>query len=262
MKKDEDVSHVEQKEKETLDEVLDSTYPLLRKFREACPGSFKHSQSLAAMVESVAMSLDLDVDFMRAASLYHDVGKMNNPDYFTENQLENDDDPHKDLDPWVSYQIISRHVSDSVNILINDEKFPRKLIEVISQHHGTSVVQYFFDKADSDLEDLYRYKGTKPTCIESALLMIADCVEATSRSLVQSGKYDAVDVVDSTVNRLLSDEQLNEVYCKLGDLNKIKEGLVKELKSMYVKRVDYDEVKKERKNGKNGSVEKEVNKNG
>lgn len=246
MKKDEDVSHTEQRQRD-LDEILDSTYPLLQRFRELCPGSFKHSQSLAAMVESVAMSLELDVDFMKATCLYHDIGKMVNPDYFTENQLEgSNNDPHKKLDPWASSQIISRHVSDGVSILVNDEKFSRRMVEVISQHHGDSVVQYFFDKSGSDLEDLYRYKGTKPECVESALLMIADCVEATSRSLIQSGKYDAVDVVDSVVNKLLVDHQLDEVYMKLGDLNKIKEGLAQELKSMYVKRVDYDKAKEEK----------------
>lgn len=235
-----------QEKKEELLDLLDSTYPLLRRFRDACPGSFKHSQSLSAMVESVSMSLGLDVDFMKVVCLYHDVGKINAPEYFSENQL-NDGDPHKNLDPWMSYHIISRHVSDGVSILINDENFSRRIIEVISQHHGDSVVQYFFDKSGSELEDLYRYKGAKPKCVESAILMIADCVEATSRSLIQSGKYDAIDVVDSTVNKLLADHQLDEVYMKLGDLNKIKEGLSKELKSMYVKRVDYDKAKEEKK---------------
>jgi len=246
MSKEKDDSPVEQKE--ILDEVIDSTYPLLQKFREVCPGSFKHSQSLAAMVESVSMSLGLDVDFMKAVCLYHDIGKMNAPEYFSENQLE-EGDPHSKIDSWMSYQIISRHVSDGVNILVNDAKFPRRMIEIISQHHGDTVVQYFFDKSGSEIEDLYRYKGTKPTCVESALLMIADSVEATSRSLIQSGKYDAVDVVDVVVNKLLADHQLDEVYMKLGDLNKIKEGLSKELKSMYVKRIDYDKAKEEKEDG-------------
>lgn len=237
-----------QDKKSELFDLLDSTYPLLKKFREICPGSFKHSQSLSSMVESVSMSLDLDVDFMKVVCLYHDVGKMNAPEYFSENQLA-DSDPHKNLDPWMSYQIVSRHVSDGVNILVNDESFSRKIIEVISQHHGNSVVQYFFDKSGSEVEDLYRYKGEKPKCIESAILMIADCVEAMSRSLIQSGKYDAVNVVDAVVNKLMADHQLDEVYMKLGDLNKIKEGLSKELKSMYVKRVDYDKAKEEKEDG-------------
>ena len=104
MSKDKDDSPVEQRE--ALDEIIDSTYPLLQKFREVCPGSFKHSQSLAAMVESVSMSLDLDVDFMKAVCLYHDIGKINAPEYFSENQLE-EGDPHAKIDPWMSYQIIS-----------------------------------------------------------------------------------------------------------------------------------------------------------
>lgn len=240
-----DKSHID-KDIEGLKELLDSSYPLLQKLREHCPGTYKHSQSLSAMIESVSLSLGLDIDFMKICAMYHDVGKINNPTYFTENQLENDDDPHKKLDAWMSYQIISRHVADGVHILINDENFPRKIIEIISQHHGTSVIKYFFDKSGSELEDLYRYKGSKPECIESALLMIADCVEATSRSLIQSGKYEPENFVDSVVNKLLSDHQLDEVYMKLGSLNRIKEGLSKELKGMYAKRVDYDNAKKEK----------------
>lgn len=226
-----------------LNFLLDSTYPLLQKFREACPGTFKHSQALMSMMENISIALDLDVTLMKIIGQYHDIGKINNPKFFTENQLEEDVDPHEKLDPYMSYQIISRHVSDSVNILINDVNFPRKIIEIISRHHGTSVIKYFFAKSDTDIEDLYRYKCSKPECIEAAALMLGDHIEAKSRSLMQAGKFNPKEVIESTVNSLLNDGQLDSVVMKLGDLKKIKEALGKELEGIYQKRVDYDEIK-------------------
>jgi putative nucleotidyltransferase with HDIG domain len=225
----------------TVTKLLDTQYPLLARFRELCPGTFKHSQALASMIEGVSISLGLDSDLMRLAATYHDVGKMFNPKYFTENQLE-DEDAHKNLDPKISYEIITRHVSDSAMILINDQNFPRKVIEIISQHHGQNVLKYFFRKSGKQVEDLYRYKTTKPTCIESAVLMICDAIEATSRSRAQSGNFNPVEVIETTINELIDDSQLDEVTMKLGDLKKIKLALGKELEGTYQKRVDYNIV--------------------
>lgn len=223
--------------------LLDTTYPLLSKFREAAPGTYKHSQTLAAMVEGVSLSLGLDVGLMKVAATYHDIGKSFGPQFFAENQL-NDENPHKDLAPELSYQLITRHVSDSVSILINDTHFPRSVIEIISQHHGQTVLKYFFRKSGKDVEDFFRYKTTKPTCIESAILMICDVVEAMSRSHVQNDKFDPVNVIESTINDLINDGQLDEVVMRLGDLKKIKMALGKELEGTYQKRVDYDELDK------------------
>lgn len=230
--------------KEELAEFLDATHPLLQRFREACPGTFKHSQALAGMVEGVATSLDLDAAAMKVVALFHDIGKMLNPKYFTENQLE-DEDSHKDLDTRISYQLITRHVSDSVMVLISEENFPRRLIEIIASHHGTTVVKYFFKKSGTDLEDLYRYKTPKPRCVESAVLMICDHVEATSRSLFQAGKLDASKIIDDVITDLLDGGQLDEVVMKLGDLKRIKEALAKEIEGTYQKRVDYDKAEDE-----------------
>lgn len=235
----------EKKEAHELVELLDANYPLLQKFREACPGSYKHAQALASMIEGVANTLGLDTTFMKVAAMFHDIGKLVNPKYFTENQLE-DEDPHANLDPRMSYQLITRHVADSANILINDDKFPRGLIEIISQHHGNTIVRYFFEKSESDVEDLYRYKCSKPECIESAVLMICDHIEAKSRSLFQAGKFDPVEVIETTINGLIDDGQLDDVVMRLGDLKKIKEALARELEGTYQKRVDYDEAKKEK----------------
>ena len=240
------VTNGESKEaKDGLQLLLESTYPLLQRFRDACPGTYKHSQAVASMTEGIALSLGLDTTKMKVAAQYHDVGKMFNPKYFTENQLE-DENPHEKLSPFVSYNLITRHVSDTVMILVNDKNFPRDIVEMVSQHHGQSILKYFFVKSGSDVEDAFRYKTAKPTCVESAVLMICDHIEATSRSLIQSGKFDANNVIETTISGLIDDGQLDDVVMRLGDLKKIKEALAKELEGTYQKRVDYDKAKEEK----------------
>lgn len=225
----------------SLSELMDSKNPTLQKFRECCPGSYKHSQLLASMVEGLSLELGINEDLMKAAALYHDIGKSFNPTYFTENQHEDTPNPHADVDSRISYELITRHVSDSVALLVNDPRFPRKLIEIISQHHGTSVVRYFFVKSGSNAEDNYRYKTQKPTSIESALLMICDQIEATSRSIISNNKKIAPnDVINTTINRLLDDGQLDDVYMRMGDLKKIRESLIKEIEGTFQKRIDYE----------------------
>lgn len=243
---DEHFNNGEEKEiKDSLQQLLEPTYILLQKFRETCPGTFKHSQALSSMVEGVSLSLGLNVVEMKVAAQYHDIGKMFCPKYFTENQLE-DENPHEKLSPMMSYNVITRHVSDSVTILINDHNFPRNIIEMISQHHGKSVLKYFFEKSKSGVEDTFRYKTTKPTCIESAILMICDQIEASSRSLIQAGKFNVNNIIESTINGLIDDGQLDDVFMRLGDLKKIKEALTKELEGTYQKRIDYDKAKEEK----------------
>lgn len=228
-------------------DVLDSNYPLLKKFREVCPGTFKHCQNVVGLLEGVSIALNLDINFMKIAGQYHDIGKMLNPKYFTENQID-DENPHDKIDPFLSYQVITRHVSDTALILLDDENFPRDLIRIICQHHGTSIVRYFFDKSGGDVEDIFRYKCGKPTCVEAAILMICDQIEARSRSEIQAGKgkIDPTNIIEDTINILLSDGQLDDVVMRLGDLQKIKDALAKELEGIFQKRVDY---KKARING-------------
>lgn len=234
---------VETTSENIFDVVSDFKYPLLQEFRDHCPGTFKHSQALASTIEAVSISLQLDVDFMKTAALYHDIGKLYNPKFFTENQLEGEN-PHDTLEPKSSYEIITRHVSDSVMILLNDHKFPRNLVEVISQHHGTTVLRYFFNKYGGE-ENNYRYKCTRPQSVQAMVLMICDQIEATSRSLVQSGKFNPTDVMEKTINGLLNDGQFDDVEIKLGDVKKIKLVLAKELEGLYQKRVSYERDSKE-----------------
>ncbi len=242
---DEPVSNGEEK-KDGLKELLETSYPLLQKFREFCPGTYKHSQAISSMVEGIAIDLGLNTTFMKVAATYHDIGKIMNPMCFTENQLD-DENLHDKLDPNISFQLISRHIADSAFILLHDGNFPDDLIRIATQHHGTSIMKYFFEKSGSDVEDHYRYKGTSPTCIESAILMICDCLEARSRSEAQArqSSFDPTVIIEDTINDLLSDGQLDDVVMRLGDLQKIKDALAKELQGTYQKRVDYKKAKDE-----------------
>jgi putative nucleotidyltransferase with HDIG domain len=226
-------------EKEELLKLIDSSYPLLQKLRELCPGTYKHSQAVSSMIESASVALGLDITFMKVAAMYHDIGKINNPKFFTENQLDNEKSLHEGIDPWLSSQIISRHVSDSVNILLNIDQFPRRMIKIISQHHGTSVIKYFYSVAKDAILDNYRYKCTRPDSIEAAVLMICDRLEAITRVKGYSGSPQ--EVVNNVINELLEDEQLDNITIKLGDLKKFKLVLNKELEGMWGKRISYTE---------------------
>ncbi len=229
-------------EEQDLGFLLDTSYPLLQAFRKKCPGSYKHAQSLVSMVESISFELGLNINFMKVCALYHDIGKMFNPLYFSENQIEGEN-PHDNLDPWVSYQIISRHVPDTVTTLLANEDFSRDIINIISQHHGNGILKFFYDKSGADDPNMFRYRCSKPYHIEGAVLMIADHVEAKSRSYFQAGKFDGALIIESTIADLLDDGLLDEVTMKLGDLKKIKIALAKELEGSYQKRVDYNKVK-------------------
>lgn len=227
--------------------LLESSYPLLQLLRDKCPGTFKHSQYLSSIADSVCIALDRDPLPLRVSSMYHDIGKIVNPKIFSENQVADDIDPHDTMDPIISAQLITRHVSDSVAILINDGNFPRRIIQMISQHHGNSICRFFFKKSGNESDEGFRYILTRPNTIDSAILMICDIVESKSRSKIQSGKFDISDVITSTFNDLDADHQIDDVTLRYGDLGIIKQTLSKELEGLSQKRNDYDLVK-EKKN--------------
>lgn len=224
---------------------MDQTYPLLDKFRTLASGTFKHCQNVSLMCETVAVELDLNVDIIKLAAMYHDIGKINNPLYFSENQDQ--DNVHDNLDPSISLQIITKHVGDSILYLLQIPDMPNEVIQIISQHHGDSVVQAFYNKACKDKsvsEDKFRYKCSKAVSDEALILMICDSVEATARSLYNNranGEDFILDALDKTITRLMNDQQLDNM--KIGTLNITKKILTKELESIYHKRVSYTDNK-------------------
>lgn len=240
--------------------VLDANYPLMVLMREKCPGSYNHSKNLALFLESIGAELGLDIEKLKTAAYYHDIGKTRNPLYFIENQ--DDFNPHDELKPWISYKIIASHISDSVIILLNDPNIPRDVIEWVSQHHGDQVSKFFYDKAQAENEaekvdeEVYRYPGKKPQSLEAALLMLVDHLEARIKSLIQADKLKSVgEEVDTVFEELLNSGQLDDVPLpNLGHIRKIKDLLKRELAGNYHKRIDYDEAKegKKKKDEKKG----------
>jgi len=232
---------MEEKTEEVFDlkRFLDATHPLLETFRKVAPGTFAHSNNVAGLCEAVALDLGLNADIMSVIGRYHDIGKMNMPEAFSENQ--NGKNIHNDLDPLISYQIITRHIGDTAVILLNEPDFPRILIEMITQHHGDTVLRFFANKSKTGVDDIFRYKCKRPQTIESAVLMICDSVEATARSMASNGKLETTEskksLINSTINRLMDDDQLDDV--KVGDLKKIRKVLYKEIENRYHKRELY-----------------------
>lgn len=245
---------VEEKELREVD-PLDHNFPLLKEFREKAPGSFKHTQALVSMIDNVAAPIDLNSEYLKLAAMYHDIGKMWAPECFSENQPA-DENIYDELDPQISYYILTRHVSDSVAILIG-YSFPEEAIRMVSQHHGTTVLRAIYEQEKrlhpkgTVSDDRFRYKTQKPTSLESLILLLCDHVEATSRSTFadQDQKLDATSFITDIFNKLMVDGQFDNVEIRLGHLNKIQEALISDVAGSFHKRVKYEEndIKLEKK---------------
>jgi cyclic-di-AMP phosphodiesterase PgpH len=232
-------------EKYDLKKLLDPKFPLLEKMRDKTPGTYKHCQNVSSLCESVALELDIDPTLMKVLGMYHDIGKIAYPECFCENQ--NGSNIHDELDPMVSFHLISKHIADTTLILVQLDDFPKELIVPITQHHGNSILKSLSNKSNIE-EDLFRYKNTSsPTSLEASILMICDCIDATTRSKEISENLDVEgirNIISSTIERLENDDQLDEV--KVGDLKKIKRAIQRDVESRFHKRIDYDkeDVKK------------------
>jgi len=234
------------------DEEIDLTnpldvvhYPLWLEFKEKAPGTYKHSQSIINIVDSVSADVDgIDAQALQLAAMYHDIGKMWGPVIFTENQDKTN--IHDELDPATSYHLLTKHVSDTAIILIMNN-FPMKVINIAIQHHGNTVLKSIYEKAkkenDKISEDLFRYKTQRPNSLEALILMVCDQIEATSRSIYvdHQKEIDPVVFVNSVFNKLMMDGQFDNVQTALGNLNKIQKALVKDVAGNFHKRIKYDE---------------------
>lgn len=222
---------------------IDGSSPAMERFKEVAPGTYRHCVNVGQLCESVAKETGLDPEIMLVSGTLHDIGKCHNAGWYSENQ-EPDKNPHDDVEPMVSYQIITRHVGDSVMKLVQ-MGVPTNIVHIISEHHGDSVVKSIYNKAKAKyngdtIEDHYRYRGCKPSTAESCVLMICDVVEATCRSMHNNDKLESSrKTIDKIVNDLIDDEQLDVLA--IGDVRVIKKVLYKEIDSFFHKRVDYDE---------------------
>lgn len=231
-----------------IKEFLVSNVHVLDRFKELAPGSFRHCQNVAQLCEPLAKELDLNNDALILAATLHDIGKCLNPDNFIENQTTGVN-IHDKLDPVVSFQLISRHLSDSVLKLIQ-LNVPPEVIKIVSEHHGNSTIKSIYIKAKelyngALVEDHYKYRSSKPTSVESCVLMCCDVVESACRALSNGGKLkDYKNTVDKLVGGLIEEEQLD--ILSLGQLRGIKRILTSEITNIYHKRIDYEESETEK----------------
>jgi cyclic-di-AMP phosphodiesterase PgpH len=251
-----------------LMELAHPDQPLMRRLMRDAPGTYHHSLVVGNLAERAAETIGADPLLTRVCAYYHDIGKAERPYYFIDNQsgMAN---VHDSLDPRQSAQIIIDHVRDGIR-LAKRERLPNKVIDAIPQHHGTMLVKYFYLKALADglsvTEAEFRYRGPKPQTKEAAILMLADGVEATVRSMAQSGALDKMasnsdateniglygntrampdDALATVVHRVISerieDGQLDECDLTVRDIVRIQEAFVSMLKGIYHPRVPYPE---------------------
>jgi putative nucleotidyltransferase with HDIG domain len=229
-----------------LSELCDTNNPLLRKLADKAPGTFQHSLQVMNLADAAARSIDANVLLVRAGALYHDIGKIANPQCFTENETSGIR-YHAGLTPKESAQEIIKHVSDGL-ALAEKNGLPDIINEFILSHHGTTstgyfLTQYLNDGGDpSDVSEFY-YNGVKPSTKEQVILMICDAVEAASRSLKEYSPENISALVDRIVDGKAKEDQLSDADISLREINNLKEVIKSYLMQMYHSRVSYPKRK-------------------
>jgi hypothetical protein len=227
----------------SLLELSDTNSKLLKELSNKAPGTFHHSLNVANLAEAAANEIGANAMLTRVGALYHDIGKMTNPTYFTENQLSSINS-HDELDPKESAQIIIDHVIKGIEIA-KKNNLPDRIIDFIRTHHGTSLVYYFYSKETEKLggasKEDFSYPGPTPFSKETAILMMADSVEAASKSLKDptSSKLDAF--VEKIIDGQLNQGQFLNANITLKEIQRIKKVLKKKLNNMYHLRIEYPE---------------------
>jgi len=233
----------------TLMELTNSNSKLLRELSYKAPGTFQHSLQVANLAEAAIYKIGGNTLLVRAGALYHDIGKMSNPQYFIENQTKGYN-PHDGLSFEQSAQIIISHVSKGVE-LARKHQLPEVIIDFIRTHHGTTRVDYFYQSYIKSFpekfvdEDIFHYPGPIPFSRETAVLMMADSVEAASRSLKEPNAENINHLVDKIIDSKLSQKQLVNSSITLKDITDISEIFKEMLKSIYHVRIDYEGGKKD-----------------
>ena len=229
----------------TLFELSDTNQPLLRKLAEKAPGTFQHSMQVANLAEEAILKVGGNSLLVRAGAMYHDIGKMEDPEYFIENQNEGIN-PHNELDFRSSARVIIDHVIKGEEIG-KKHKLHGRIIDFIRTHHGTSTVQYFCRSflnsnpgEEVDINE-FTYPGPKPYSKETSVLMMADSVEAASRTLKQYSPGTIHELVENIVVHQTSEEQFSDSNLTYGDISAIKEIFKNRLSNIYHSRIEYPE---------------------
>jgi hypothetical protein len=229
----------------SLIELGNSNNKVLRELAEKAPGTFQHSLQVANLAEEASYAIGANSLLVRVGALYHDIGKMEAPMYFIENQLS-DINPHDGLRYEQSAEIIIRHVTYGLE-LAKKHKLPPEISDFIATHHGTRKVEYFYIKQkqenpDKSLDErAFTYPGPIPDSKETALVMMADSVEAASRSLQEHNEKTIGDLVDKIIRRQLEHEQFANASLTLQDISRARDIFKKKLMTIYHARVTYPE---------------------
>ena len=228
----------------TLVELSDINNEVLRELSENCPGTFQHSLQVATLAGEAARQIGANVQLVRAGALYHDIGKIDNPAFFTENQ--SGVNPHDVLQPEQSAAIVISHVTDGLK-RADKAKLPEVVRDLIAQHHGKSKTRYFYNKALKQSAtgnvptEPYTYPGPNPTTREASILMMADACEAATKSLANPNEESITNIVDKIVESQINDGMFNDSPISFKDIYEVKKCLIKRLLTFYHTRVSYPE---------------------
>ncbi len=224
-------------------ELADPTRPLLKDLMMQAPGTYNHSILMGNISESAAEAIGANPLLARVGAFYHDIGKLNRPEYFIENQFHVKN-PHDRLTPGLSRLAITSHVRDGVE-LARAEGLPPEVIDIIEEHHGTTVLSYFYHKAQQTApdgrvdEEAYRYAGKKPHSREAAIVMMADSVEAAVRSLKNPTVRNIKNIIGEIFEQRMRDGQFNESSMTFADLEKVRHVFEKSLQGFGASRIEY-----------------------
>ena len=226
----------------SLLELADTNNPILRRLANEAPGTFQHSIQVANLSEEAILAIGGNTLLVRVGAIYHDIGKLNKPLFFIENQRSGIN-PHNDLKPEDSAEIIIQHISEGVD-LARKYNLPEEIIDFIITHHGTTSVKYFYQQFmensnNSNNLNKFSYPGPIPTTKEQAVLMIADSVEAASRSLKDKNHKKIDQLIDNIINQYIRDEQFVNASITFKDLNDIRILFKKQIKAIYHPRIEY-----------------------
>lgn len=233
-----------------LSELSNPSHPLLRRLLVEAPGTYHHSIIVGNLAEAAAETVGGEPLLARAGAYYHDVGKIRRPYFFIENQLSGGN-PHDNVSPNLSTLMITSHIKDGVE-LAREYRLPQIITDMIEQHHGTSLVAYFYslaagkDKTDTVTEEDFRYGGPKPRTKEAATVMLADSVEAAARSLTKPSPERIAGVVRKIVKERRDDGQLDECALTFKDLDRIAESFIRILQGIFHSRIEYPGGEEER----------------
>ncbi len=246
----------------TLLELANLDRPILRQLMLEAPGTYHHSVIVGSLVEAAAADIGANPLLAKVCGYYHDIGKVKKPLYFIENQT-NGRNKHDKLAPSMSSLILIAHIKDGIEIA-RKNKLGQAIIDTIQQHHGTSLISYFYEKArqvkgSAGVKvDHFRYPGPKPQTREAGLVMLADVVEAASRTLENPTPARIQGLVQHLINKIFSDGQLDECELTLKDLHRIAKSFNKILYGIHHHRIEYAEAaNKEDVKGKNGSSDRQ-----